>query len=174
LPLPERPKTSFNVGVVEGGLSVNTIAPAASFVLDLRSVDALELRRLATAVEDRAQAAAGGELTVEVDLLGERPAGELPADSRIVRTVSDVLATLGIAAVLDASSTDANIPLSRGVPAVCIGLTTGGNVHREDEYIDLAPVATGLAQLALTTLRVADELRHGTLPTLAVSASSSR
>jgi di/tripeptidase len=61
-----------------------------------------------------------------------------------------------VEASFDASSTDANVPIAAGIPAVCIGLTTGGNVHRTDEYINLTPVATGLAQLALVTLALTE------------------
>ena len=72
-----------------------------------------------------------------------------------------LLAAVGIDAVCDASSTDANIPISRGVPAICIGLTQGGNVHRSDEYIETGQVAKGLAQLALISIQLASDLERG-------------
>ena len=61
----------------------------------------------------------------------------------------------------DASSTDANIAIGRGIPAVCIGLTTGGNVHREDEFIDTAPIEKGLSQLVELALSVAADVASG-------------
>jgi tripeptide aminopeptidase len=157
LPLSRSPKTSLNVGVFQGGVSVNTIAPEAWCVVDLRSVDAGALRRLGERVERVVAGANRGGVRVGAEVLGERPAGVVPLDSPIVRAATDVLGALGVEASYDASSTDANIPISRGVPAVCIGLTHGGNVHREDEYIELEPIATGLAQLALLTLALAED-----------------
>jgi len=95
-------------------------------------------------------------ITVAAELLGERPAGIVSLESPIVRIATEILASLGIDAGYDASSTDANIPISRGIPAVCVGLTTGGNVHREDEYIDLGPIERGISQLALLALALAE------------------
>ena len=160
IPLSDAPKTTLNVGVVEGGLSVNTIAPTASLLLDLRSTDASALAALSAAVERRC-AAVGGGVSVEVDVLGDRPAGVVPPGAPVVRRAAEALSALGMQAVCDASSTDANIPISRGIPAVCLGLTTGGNAHRIDEFIDEGPVTTGLAQLALVALAVAGDVAAG-------------
>ncbi len=74
------------------------------------------------------------------------------------------MSALGVEPAYDASSTDANVPISRGITAVCIGLTTGGNVHREDEFIDLQPLPLGLAQLALLTITAAEALARDELP----------
>jgi len=158
LPVPSQPKTSLNVGLVSGGISVNTIAPAASCVVDMRSTDPEELRRLADRVEAAVAASAGGEISADVEELGVRPAGQTPPGSPIVQIATETLAALGIEAVCDASSTDANIPIARGIPAVCIGITRGGHAHRTDEFIELAPVPLGLAQLALLTLQVSEAL----------------
>ena len=162
IPLPANPKTTLNVGVIEGGTSINTIAAAATFNLDMRSVESHALNRLADRV-DRVLNVRRRGLAVTSDVVGDRPAGVAPADSRIVRLAVEVLEALGISPAGDASSTDANIPISRGVPALCIGLTTGGGVHREDEFIDVAPVAIGLAQLIALTVGAADELHRGVL-----------
>jgi len=156
--LPSTPKTTLNVGLVEGGVSVNTIAPVASCVVDLRSVDADALRVLADDVERAVSTLRSSEIDATFDVLGERPAGVVPLDSLIVRRAQDTLAALGIEAICDASSTDANIPISRGIPALCVGLTHGGNVHREDEFIELAPLVDGISQLVLLALDVADDL----------------
>ena len=94
----------------------------------------------------------------DIETIGERPAGVVPADSPIVQIAARTLTTLGLEPSFDASSTDANVPIAAGIPAVCIGLTTGGNVHRTDEFIDLAPVPTGMTQLALMTLALAEML----------------
>lgn len=159
IPLPRTPKTTLNVGTVEGGVSVNTIAPTASCMVDLRSTDESALSRLSERVTrlcNKASRPDGVSFTLET--IGERPPGVVPVESGIVQVAAKTLAVLGLEASFDASSTDANVPIAAGVPAVCIGLTTGGNVHRTDEYIDLAPVADGLAQLGLVSLAVSEFL----------------
>lgn len=160
--LPAVPKTTLSVGTIEGGISVNTIAPSCSFLLDLRSVDPNELDSLNSAVLEimkrRREA-----ITVSIDLLGDRPAGQVDPNARITRLASAILDSMGISPTGDASSTDANIPISRGIPAVCVGLTHGGNVHKEDEYIERGPVARGLYQLLGLVVSVAEELRFGRL-----------
>ncbi len=103
------------------------------------------------------------EVRVSTKLLGLRPAGQVSPNSRITRIASAILESMGITPTGDASSTDANIPISRGIPAVCIGLTTGGNVHKQDEYIEREPVARGVYQLLGLTVSVAEELRFGRL-----------
>lgn len=147
LRVPAEPKTTFNVGVIEGGTSVNTIAPSASALLDMRSVDRGALEELATRARGVVERAAGDGLTVAIDVLGERPAGALPANAPLVATAGSVLRALGIQPVFDASSTDANIPISLGVPAICIGITHGSFGHTVEERVELPPIATGLAQL---------------------------
>lgn len=163
LPLNHDPKTTLNVGMVSGGISVNTIAPTATAIIDLRSVDVASLDFLAAQVEAEARLTASRDIAVEVHKVGDRPAGSVPLDSGIVPIGIAVLRALGLDATCDASSTDANIPISRGIPAMCIGLATGGNVHRPDEYIDLDRLGTGLAQLILLTCKVARELSRGKL-----------
>lgn len=160
--LPATPKTTLNVGTILGGISVNTIAPSCTFLLDLRSVDAETLADLNAQVK-RVLHRNRNEITVSIDLLGERPAGQVAPNSRITRIAGAILESMGISPTGDASSTDANIPISRGIPAVCIGLTTGGNVHKQDEYIEREPIARGLYQLLGLTVSVAEELRFGRL-----------
>jgi acetylornithine deacetylase/succinyl-diaminopimelate desuccinylase-like protein len=156
--LPASPKTTLNVGTIEGGTSVNTIAPSCTFLLDMRSVDADALTNLNAEVEGILHRKRK-EISVTTELLGVRPAGQVAPNSRITRIASAILESMGITPTGDASSTDANIPISRGIPAVCIGLTTGGNVHKESEYIEREPVARGLYQLLGLTVSVAEELR---------------
>ncbi len=158
------PKTSLNVGLFSGGISVNTIAPEAMAVIDMRSVSAKSLASLVAKVEGLIEKAAKPGVTVAVEVVGDRPAGALPSDSGLVPFGVDVLAALGMDAICDASSTDANIPISRGIPSMCIGLTTGGNVHRVDEYIRVRPIAAGFAQLLLNTILVTEALARGELP----------
>jgi tripeptide aminopeptidase len=159
IPLPRSPKTTLNVGMISGGVSVNTIAPEASCLLDLRSIDESALRRLSDRVTRLVERSNRGDAVVyTAESIGERPAGVVSADSQIVQMAAGTLTALGLEPSFDASSTDANVPIAAGIPAVCIGLTTGGNVHRTDEYIDLEPVSKGVAQLALLTLALAESL----------------
>lgn len=156
IPVPEDPKTTYNVGTIEGGVSINTIAPRASLTLDMRSVDprALEalVERVAAVVEG--VDGIGRGVAVRSEVIGDRPGGEVSVDAPIVQAALAVLREIDIEPHLDAGSTDANIPISQSIPAVCIGLTTGGNAHRTDEYIDTGPLAAGLTQLALLISRI--------------------
>ena len=164
IPLPRSPKTTLNVGMISGGVSVNTIAPEASCLLDLRSIDESALRRLSdrvTRLVDRSNR--GDTVVYAAEPIGERPAGVVAADSPIVQIAASTLAALGLEPSFDASSTDANVPIAAGIPAVCVGLTTGGNVHRVDEFIDLEPVPNGITQLALLTLALAESLSERAL-----------
>ncbi|MBX6342678.1 MAG: peptidase M20, partial [Thermomicrobiaceae bacterium] len=111
--------------------------------------DPQALARLADQVERIILSRRSDRVRVAIDVLGERPAGATPESARIVREAVAILGRLGIQAELNASSTDANIPIARGIPAICVGLTFGANAHRTDETIEIAPVARGLLQLAL-------------------------
>lgn len=153
LSVPREPKTTYNVGLIEGGVSVNTIAPSASAVIDLRSVDPDALARLSAqlaAIVDRHRIEG---VDIQEEVLGERPAGCTPPDAPLVRAAVDVLRELGLEPALDASSTDANIPIARGIPAVCIGLTRGRGSHTLQERIETEPIRLGLAQLVLLVQR---------------------
>lgn len=155
LPVPREPKTTYNVGLIEGGVSVNTIAPRASLVLDLRSTDRVALDTLVAQVEAIIRDAAGGEISIRSDVIGDRPAGRLAQETPLMRATVATLRELGIEPTLDASSTDANVPLALGIPAVCIGLTRGAHAHRLDEYIETAPIGRGMQQLVLLVAAMA-------------------
>jgi acetylornithine deacetylase/succinyl-diaminopimelate desuccinylase-like protein len=163
IPLTDDPKTSFNAGLFDGGISVNTIAPSAVAVLDMRSPDAEALADLVSEVERVIAMPTPDGIEVNVEVVGDRPAGGLPRNRGLVPIASKALSELGLEVTYDESSTDANIPISRGIPSICIGLTTGGNVHRVDEYIDIPPLAKGFAQLLLTTIRSAQAIGRGQL-----------
>jgi acetylornithine deacetylase/succinyl-diaminopimelate desuccinylase-like protein len=127
LPVPVEPKTTFNVGMIDGGVSINTIAPRATLTLDLRSVDPASLTHLISRVEaimEEANDVARG-ISVRSEIVGDRPGGVISADTPIIRTTLDTLQELGLDPQLSAGSTDANIPIAEGIPAICIGLTTG-------------------------------------------------
>lgn len=147
------PKTTYNVGVIEGGVSVNTIAPVANAVIDMRSADVGSLESLDCRVDEIIKRRNRDSVTTEVTVLGERPAGQTPDSSPIVRTALDVLRQLDLDPYTDASSTDANVPISRGIPSVCIGITRGEGSHRVEEYIQIPPISSGLTQLLMLLRR---------------------
>ena len=159
IPLPRAPKTTLNVGMIDGGVSVNTIAPRATCLLDLRSVDESALHRLSDRVVRLVTRSNRGDaVAFTAESIGERPAGVVNIESPIVQIAAQTLAALGLDPSFDASSTDANVPIAIGVPAICIGLTIGGNVHRTDEYINVEPVTKGITQLALLTIALSEFL----------------
>ncbi|MFW5743427.1 MAG: M20/M25/M40 family metallo-hydrolase [bacterium] len=149
LAVPRSPRTTFNVGRVEGGTSVNTIAAAAWAEIDLRSETTEEVERLERRLLEIARSPRPAEVVVRAVRIGSRPAGALDEHHPLVNAATEALAAVGIAAELKSGSTDANALLAAGVPAVCVGVTTGGSAHRLDEYINLDPIEQGLQQLAL-------------------------
>jgi acetylornithine deacetylase/succinyl-diaminopimelate desuccinylase-like protein len=147
LPVPAKPRSSLNVGVIAGGTSVNTIAPSAHLELDLRSEGTAALASLTRRVELLVKSAQKAGVQVTYELIGQRPAGKIPASHPLVRLVRRVLHAQGLQPNLTVGSTDANVPLSRGLPAVTIGLSTGFGAHTVNEYISTQPLSQGLAQL---------------------------
>ena len=160
------PRSSFNVGMIEGGTSVNSIPARASVKVDLRSENESELGRLETALREAMQAgikeevgasaSPEHELDLNVRSLGARPAGRLPEDSPLLATVRGVDRYLGNRSRLERSSTDANIPLSLGIPAVSLGGGgKGGGSHTPEEWYDPAGRELGLKRLFLTVVALA-------------------
>jgi acetylornithine deacetylase/succinyl-diaminopimelate desuccinylase-like protein len=153
---PGPPKATVNVGLIEGGESVNSRAQRAEFLVDLRSGDpaALDtLRAAARAVlEDPAV-----PLGVSVHVIGERPAGQLDPGHPLATLAAQVLREAGIPPRLTAASTDANAAYPRGIPALTLGITTGEGTHTEQEWIDIDPVGAGLAALAATVARLDEQ-----------------
>ena len=154
LRIPRRPRTSLNAGVIRGGVSVNTIAPEAAIELDLRSEDLAQLTKLEKKVQQHVAAANREGVVVTAEMIGERPVGELAVGHPLVQAASAVLNGLGIKPELSIGSTDANVPLSLGYPAVCVGLTHGGNSHTVDEFIHTEALEQGLAQVVALVQRV--------------------
>ena len=164
--VPAEPKTTFTVGRIGGGTSVNAIASSAWLEVDMRSVDPLALTeldaRFRTAVDtaldtENRRWGSGGRLEVDLALVGERPAGGMPIDSAIVRTATGVTQALGLPVRLSAGSTDANIPMSRGIPAITInGGGVGFGAHSEQETFNAADSATGTQRAALLAVALTE------------------
>lgn len=154
VPLPLAPRTTLNVGLISGGTGINVLASEATFELDVRS----EQRDALAAVTDRLEAAIlssrRGGVDVRLEKIGQRPAGEIPADHPLVQLAGECLTELGLPPVFTSGSTDANVPLSMGYPAIVLGVSTGGGAHTLNEYIDVSPIETGLEQLVRFVERV--------------------
>ena len=156
LELPKEPRTTMNVGKISGGTSVNVIASEATLDLDLRSEGQESLASLVSAAERLIHSAKKPTVSVEAEVIGERFPGEISANHPLVKLAKDCLREQGLEAGLISGSTDANVPLSRGYPAVVLGVTTGGGAHTTNEYINTAPVEKGMEQLARFVERVWD------------------
>ena len=155
--VPTNPKTTYNVGVIEGGTSINTIAQTAKMLLDLRSEEPERLAILVAEVEKLvASRQKQAKVSIEMKQIGSRPAGQISRENPLVKQAGAALRQVGCKQVsYIASSTDANVPLSQGYTAVCIGLTESSNAHRLDEYMDSTHLAAGMSQLLLLTLSAA-------------------
>lgn len=152
---PASPRTTFNIGMIEGGQSINSIATQAGLWLDLRSEDSAALHGLEQQVRAHIAASGRPDLSFEVEVVGDRPSGQIPVAHPLVKTALSALEQVGVRGTLETGSTDANIPLAAGCPAVTIGITRGGNAHRTDEFIETRPVEAGLQQMILLVLAAA-------------------
>lgn len=164
--VPSDPRTTFNFGMVEGGTSVNSIPAQASLKVDLRSESGDELAQLETdlrktfsaAVDAEMAAAVPGseKLNLKFSVIGVRPGGKLPDDSPLLAAIENADRYLGNRARLERSSTDANYPLSLGIPAIAIGGGgQGGGAHSLAEWYDPTGRELGLKRIFLTILAFA-------------------
>lgn len=164
-PLPREPRTTFNVGHVEGGTTVNAIPSKAAMDVDLRSGAEAELRRLDSYFRRAVKQAADEEnanrrpgdplLDLKVDLIGDRPTGETPPDSPLVELAVEATKAVGVEPRLDQSSTDSNLPISLGIPAITLGAGgTSGASHTLAEWYDPRGRDLGLKRGLLVILGV--------------------
>ena len=164
--VPESPRTTFNIGVIHGGTSVNSIPASATARVDLRSASMEELHRLEERLRECVNEAwsevplsyrAGDpRLRFAIELIGDRPAAELPADARIVEVLRAVDAHLRIKSIARLASTDANVPLALGKEALTIGAGgDGGGAHTLREWFDCSNRDLGLKRILLTLLALA-------------------
>ncbi|MBI3167579.1 MAG: M20/M25/M40 family metallo-hydrolase [Chloroflexi bacterium] len=145
--LPREPRTTMNIGTIQGGIGVNVLAAEAKCELDLRSEDPAVLAKVVSQVEDIILHWNHEGVKIQAEVIGERPAGDIPADHSLVKLALSCLQEQGIEATLTNGSTDANIPLSKGIPAVVMGITTGGGAHTLGEYVDTEPIQKGMESL---------------------------
>jgi acetylornithine deacetylase/succinyl-diaminopimelate desuccinylase-like protein len=149
LPVPGSPRTTYNIGMFEGGRSINSIASEASLLLDLRSESRETLAALENTVLALIDKYRAPEQDFQVEVVGDRPAGSIPRSHPLVQMASEALDAIGIRPTFENGSTDANALLAQGLPTVTIGITYGSNAHRLDEYIEVRGVLDGLWQLVL-------------------------
>jgi acetylornithine deacetylase/succinyl-diaminopimelate desuccinylase-like protein len=154
---PTAPRTTYNIGMIDGGQSINTIAASAGLWLDMRSEQSAALRKLVDQVYGLMHALETPELRFRAEVVGDRPGGFLTEQHPLVQGALAALELENVRATLETGSTDANIPLAAGCPAVTIGITRGGNAHRLDEYIETKPVTAGLRQMITLTLAAAQQ-----------------
>ncbi|MFI5249269.1 MAG: M20/M25/M40 family metallo-hydrolase [Gemmatimonadales bacterium] len=160
--LPREPRTTLTVGRIGGGIAVNAIPECGWFEVDLRSGSAAILEQYDREIRTAALAAAAAEnarrapgtrpLVVEIDVIGDRPCGDVPAGDPLVLAAIEATRLIGREPDLATASTDANVPISLGIPAVAIGAGgTGGDAHTANEWYDNTDGTLGLAR-ALTTI----------------------
>lgn len=164
--VPPAPRTTFNLGQIEGGTSVNSIPYEAKLKVDIRSESEDELTKLESAlreciaagVRDEMESSrdrSKGKLDWKVELLGSRPGGELPAHSQLLAALRAADEFLGNQSRIERSSTDANVPLSNGIDAISIGAGgTGGGAHSLNEWYEPTGREMGLKRALLTLLGV--------------------
>ncbi len=150
--LAEKQRWSLNIGRIRGGTSINTIAPEAEMEIDLRAEDPRVLERLERLINQAIDGLSDQDTKFQISEIGNRPWGEIPPDHPLVEAARQALIKAGIeTCYLEMGSTDANIPLSKNLPSICIGLTYGSGAHTLDEYIEIQPLEVGYGAL-LTTI----------------------
>ena len=150
LEVPTTPKVSYSVGVVSGGTSVNSIPFETRMQVDMRSSSPEELAKVeaalrssvvaAVAEENAPRSTAKGKIEADIQLVGDRPGGVVPVDSPILRQLAATLASFGKQPVYDTESTDANIPISLGIPAFVMSggsQKSGGRAHSLEEWAEV-------------------------------------
>jgi tripeptide aminopeptidase len=168
--VPTSPKTTYGIGVVRGGTSVNSIPFEVSMDVDMRSESCAELKTLddqflallteAVAEENAARSTKEGAIQADPKVIGERPCGETARTNPLVRTAAAAIAAFDMTPTYQISSTDANVPMSMGIPAITIGRGgPGGRTHSLDEWTDVQPAANIVnIQRALALLLAADRV----------------
>ena len=165
-PVPYEPRTTYNVGRIEGGDSVNVIPESARLDVDLRSTSEAQLSKLeefllreiqhAIRAENSLRAASGHSLRSDVQLIGHRPSGNISAQSPLVKFAVEATQAVGVKPILNCASTDANIPISLGIPAITIGAGgNGGDAHRLSEWYDPTGRERGYERALLLILALA-------------------
>jgi di/tripeptidase len=150
LQVPATPKTTYGIGVISGGTSVNSIPLSGSMEIDMRSESVVELKRVedrmmkimqeAADAENFARSTKEGKISVEIKLIGDRPAGNTDVKSELVQIAKAAIEAGGYKVGYQWSSTDSNMPMNLGIPAITIGRgapNKAGRSHSLDEWMDV-------------------------------------
>ncbi|NIR45137.1 MAG: M20/M25/M40 family metallo-hydrolase [Gemmatimonadetes bacterium] len=164
LPLPEDPRTTLTVARVGGGTAINAIPTDIWVEIDLRSEDAAAIDRIESRIRELLAAGiaaegsrSSGSLSAEVEIIGERPAGVVPPTHPLVRAAEAATRAAGASPALVSSSTDANVPISLGIPAIAVGGGgRSGDMHTEHEWFEDSDGATGAVRLLDILIAVAE------------------
>jgi acetylornithine deacetylase/succinyl-diaminopimelate desuccinylase-like protein len=177
------PRSSYNFGILEGGSSINSIPTQARTKVDIRSESSAKLEEISAllttcverALEFENDRATGGRVAAKIKEIGSRPGGRLPEDARILQFIRAVDGHLGIRSHLDCASTDANIPLSIGLPAISIGAGgQGGGAHTPQEWFHPEGREFGLRRILLTLLLLLRDLNAANPEPVRSTGKSSR
>jgi acetylornithine deacetylase/succinyl-diaminopimelate desuccinylase-like protein len=166
----QRSRCSYNFGVLEGGASINSIPSSARAKLDLRSEEPNLLDELSgilssaveNALERENRGVRGSRLSAKIRELGSRPGGKLPDQSPLLLTIQAVDAYLNVRSRIDCASTDANVPLSLGLPAISLGAGgQGGGAHSQHEWYQPEGRELGLRRILLTLAALVEQDTFG-------------
>lgn len=179
IPLPDDPLTTLNVGSISGGTSINSIPESATALIDLRSADPNQLAETAAEIQSAVASILPSALPqnaykprLAIEIIGNRPAGELPAHSPILHTLRAVDRHLNIRTEPRLGSTDANIPIARGIPALALGTGgSGGGTHTLQEWYDPTGRETALRRILLTLLATVQTIADAPAADATLSAS---
>jgi tripeptide aminopeptidase len=155
--VPMEPKTTYNVGLITGGTSVNTIAGMVRFSIDMRSLDERSLGLLEEQISDIIKKNTPKDTRLKVTVLGDRPCSQIQDLSSLEAKISSIRRKYGLETPFMALSTDANIPFSQRIPALAFGVYLGDGAHTADEYIELDSLHIGLSILLSFVLSYASE-----------------
>ena len=159
---PKQPRTTFNVGILRGGNSVNSIAAEASAEVDLRSIDPQALDKLDREFhQGLAEIEVPADVHLDVEEIGARPVGVTPQDNWLAQAAARALRAVDQQPAMISSSTDANIPMAAGLPAVGFGVYRGTGAHTLKERLEIASLATGAQALLLL---IAEALKSTPVP----------
>lgn len=148
MPVPDEPRSSLNIGRIVGGTSINSIASAAAMEVDMRSEGSHVLDGWIESLKAILDSSASDDMQLTMDAIGHRPGGSIPARHPLVQAaIASYQEVFSSEPVLDCGSTDASLPLSVGLPAVCVGVTRGGEAHTAQEFIAIDPITEGYQAL---------------------------
>jgi acetylornithine deacetylase/succinyl-diaminopimelate desuccinylase-like protein len=155
LAIPETPRSTLNIGRIVGGTSINSIAAAAAMEIDMRSEDPRILDRWIENVESIIKSRSTGNMRFTMEAIGHRPGGGIPSAHPLVQAAAaSYRSVFSAEPALECGSTDASLPLRVGLPAVCVGVTHGGEAHTSHEFIAIDPIPHGYEALLNLVLAI--------------------